>query len=549
MAVKGFAPRTTRVGVDYPLRLSKSPTRRGSLCALTVWALLFVACGESAPSNPVGSSDGGGPSTSGGATGTGGGGAGTSGGAPGTGEGGGGTSDGSGGAAIASGGNAGTALADAGGTPLVDWTESQPPTPSAPEARLVFPTYGATQAAQLLVHGTAYQAQSVTVNGKVTTIVAGSADASTWTLPNYALAMGDNVITVTGTDIHGKALPPVSVTVTRTAGAPTRGTGFPPTGTILFGLAASKDGKSLYSSQGGTKGIYRIELSTGNAFETDAFAGSVLNKTGTSDPTTSDVALVENGKYAPRLFGPDGSVALRYTDMTTYEFHPFFTAPAMAHLRNVAYHRKNDRLVVAVLDSDTTGVQRIISIDPSDATSVQTLADTSLGLKNFATTLLDETKQRLYYATYYDTSGHINFVNLAQPPTKGSVPAGTTQTMPQQINGMATCDGGSVLYLLEGKGTDPSWNRISAVDVATGNRHTVVDSTVGTGTPLIHTRDLMCSGGALFASLGQSFEAAEPGCMNGSCPENKIISIDPATGDRLVVTFFSANTQTMIPGK
>ena len=380
-------------------------------------------------------------------------------------------------------------------------------------------------------------------------MVAGSADSSTWTIPNYALASGDNVITVAGTDIHGKALTPVSVTVTRTAAAPTRGSGFPPTGTILFGLSATNDGKYLYSSQGGTKGIYRTELSTGNGFETDAFAGSVLNKTGTSDPTTSDVALVENGKFAPRLFMPDSSVALRYTDTANYEFHNFFTAPAMAHLRNVAYHRKNDRLVIAVQDSDTTGVERILSIDPSDATSVQTLADTTLGLKNFATTLLDETKQRFYYATYYDTAGHINFVSLTQPPTKGTIPNGTTQTPPQQINGMATCDGGSVVYVLEGKGADPAWNRISAVDVATGNRHTVVDSTVGTGTPLIHTRKLICAGGVLFASLGQSFEAGEPGCMSGSCPENKIISIDPATGDRLVISFFSANTQTMIPGK
>jgi hypothetical protein len=441
-----------------------------------------------------------------------------------------------------------TAPVDGGGTPLVDWTESQPPTPSAPEARLVFPTYGATQAAQLLIHGTAYQAQSITVNGKAAALVAGSADAATWTLPNFALAMGDNVITVAGMDIHGKALPPVSVTVTRTAAVPTRGTGFPPTATILFGLTASQDGKYLYAHQGGTKGIYRVELSTGNGFETDAFAGSPLNKTGTSDPTTYDVALVENGKYAPRLFGPDSSVALRYTDTATYELRNFFTAPAMAHMRNVAYHRKNDRLVVAVQDSDTTGVQRILSIDPSDATAVQTLADATLGLKNFSTTLLDETKQRFYYATYYDTSGHINYVGLGQPPTKGTIATGTSPTMPQQIDGMATCEGGSVIYVLEGKGTDPSWNRISAVDVATGNRHTVVDSTIGTGVPLIHTRKLMCAGGALFASLGQSYEAQDPGCSSGSCPENKIISIDPATGDRLVVSFFSANTQANIPG-
>jgi hypothetical protein len=459
-----------------------------------------------------------------------------------------GTSSGTAGDATSQGGAGGTARADAGGTPLVDWTEMQPPTPSAPEVRMVFPTYGATQAAQLLVHGTAYQAQSVTVNGKAASLVAGTGDASTWTLANYALAMGDNLITIAGTDIHGKQLTPVSVTVTRTAAAPTRGSGFPPTATILFGLAATRDGKYLYASQGGTKGIYRVELSTGNGFETDAFAGSPLNKTGTSDPTTSDVALVENGKYAPRLFGPDSGVALRYTDTTTYEFQSFFAAPAMAHLRNVAYHRKNDRLVIAVEDSDTTGVQRILSIDPSDASSVQTLADTSLGLKNFATTELDETKQRFYYATYYDTSGHINFVSLSQPPAKGSIPTGTTQTPPQQIDGMATCEGGSVIYVLEGKGADTGWNRISAVDVATGNRHTLVDASVGTGLPLMHTRKIMCSGGALFASLGQSYEAGDPGCSSGSCPDNKIVSIDPATGDRLVVSFFSTNTQSNIPG-
>jgi hypothetical protein len=113
---------------------------------------------------------------------------------------------------------------------------------------------------------------------------------------------------------------------------------------------------------------------------------------------------------------------------------------------------------------------------------------------------------------------------------------------------MALCEGGSVIYVLEGKGSDPSWNRISAVDVATGNRHTVVDATIGTGVPLAHTRKLMCAGGALYASLGQSYEARDPGCSSGSCPENKIISIDPATGDRLVVSFFSANTQSNIPG-
>src|SRR5260221_2136194 len=96
--VKGFAPCATRVGVDHPVDLAESPTSsyRCTLRAHSVWVLLLVACGESAPSNPAGSSGGGGSTTSGAGAGTGGAGTGTGGGAPGTGSGGGGTSDGSG---------------------------------------------------------------------------------------------------------------------------------------------------------------------------------------------------------------------------------------------------------------------------------------------------------------------------------------------------------------------------------------------------------------------------------------------------------------------
>jgi len=93
--------------------------------------------------------------------------------------------------------------------------------------------------------------------------------------------------------------------------------------------------------------------------------------------------------------------------------------------------------------------------------------------------------------------------------------------------------------VLEEKGATAVGNRISAVDLATGNRHTLVDSaSTGSGVPLINTRKLSCFNSVLFAALGQSFEAMDPGCSHGSCPENKIISIDPATGDRLVVSFF-----------
>jgi hypothetical protein len=186
------------------------------------------------------------------------------------------------------------------------------------------------------------------------------------------------------------------------------------------------------------------------------------------------------------------------------------------------------------------------------------LADTSLGLKNFQTTLLDESAERFYYANYYDTSGSINFVNLSQPASKGSVPKGTTETKPGQIEGMATCPGSSVLYVLEDvlddQGMATDWNRISSVDVATGNRHTLVDApptgpSTGAGVPLMNVRSFICSAGVLFASLGKSFEAMEFGCVNGTCPENKIVALDPATGDRLVVSFFSANTQNPIPGR
>jgi len=104
--------------------------------------------------------------------------------------------------------------------------------------------------------------------------------------------------------------------------------------------------------------------------------------------------------------------------------------------------------------------------------------------------------------------------------------------------------------VLEEKGATAGWNRISAVDLATGNRHTLVDSpSTGSGVPLINTRKLSCFNSVLFAALGQSFEAMDPGCSHGSCPENKIISIDPATGDRLVVSFFSSNGQTQVPGQ
>jgi hypothetical protein len=522
-----------------------------------MWAFVLAACSGGAHANGVATGDAGQDGGSGGTSKGGSSGAGGSNGASG--------SDGTGGSSGASGssgsnGSGGTSGASDGGggsATVVDWTESPLPFPSSAELRLVFPTYGATQATQLSVHGTAYQARSITVNGSPATLKAGAGDFSTWSLASFPLSLGDNVVTVAGTDTHGNPLTPVTVTVTRAPGTSgtvptgfTRGAGFPTTGTILFGLAASEDGKYLYSSQGGTKGLYRIELSTGNGFETDAFASSVLNKTGVVDPTTSDVALVENGKYAPRLFGPDGGNALRYTNTDNYEFHSFWSAPAMAHLYNVSYHHKNDRLVLAVLDDPNNGTTRILSVDPSDPSSVEVLADVGLGLKNFNSTLLDEVRQRFYYATQYDDTGEIKFVGLTPPAMKGSVHFGTTETPPRQIEGMATCGGSPLLYVLEEKGAATGWNRISAVDVTTGNRHTLVDSpSTGTGVPLVDTRKLICAGGVLFASLGQSFEAMDPGCSSGGCPENKIVSIDPETGDRLVVSFINTNTQAQIPGK
>jgi hypothetical protein len=449
-----------------------------------------------------------------------------------------------------------------GGVPITTWTDPLPPTPAAPEVRLVFPTYGATQASQVLAHGTAYQVTAVTVNGAPATLNDAGNGFTTWSAP-FALDLGDNVITVAGTSTGGAPVAPTSVTVTRAPASPagtpagtttfTRGSGWATTDTDVYGLMASYDGRYLYGHDGRHKGYFRAELSTGDV--SISASNNAFNRTScqpactptSCDPTGCNInaditalssVFVDDGNGDPRLFWVSGNGASVYfISLVNYYIYRLPNVPTnLGGYYSAVYHQKNDRVITVGWDNSNNST--VIAIDPASGTT-QILAGQGVGdnVKGVKGITLDESSGRLYHLTAYSSA--LGYFDLATGHHSG-LPAGSGPTLGTP-SAIATCKGSTVLYLLQ-DGPD-NQAQFVVVDIATGNHQVIADSTVGAGVSLANVRMMTCFNDALYATEVVSQEA------NGNNPavakENKVISIDPATGDRLVVSFFDTTTETL----
>ena len=383
------------------------------------------------------------------------------------------------------------------------------PDPSLTPLRLVFPTYGTTDQAEVLVHGTGHLLKSVTVNK----LPAQTTDGwETWKLPQ-ALAAGDNPILVEAIDQQDKPVPPVSVVVTRSATL-FRGAGPPTTTTEPSGISASADGSSLHVANGNW-GSMSVDVKTGNT------TFMPHNLSGNADPTFRDAVFVE--KHG-RVYMPSGGTGAFYTDVATGNLYTLPALPATAddgQFMRIAYRESDDRLIT--IGSTTDGVCTLLAIDPLSGARAVLAA----GLKNIQSFAFDPTRGVVYTSVYYQA--RVSSLTLSDG-TKAMLPAaGAGAPAPNGITDLAVCPGAPVIYALEASKT-PS--QIDVFDLTTGAGQILVGpANLGRGVAAVDLNAITCQNGVIFASRNQWVENA------GNPDHNMILAIDPATGDRLVVSY------------
>jgi hypothetical protein len=383
------------------------------------------------------------------------------------------------------------------------------PDPSLTPLRLVFPTYGTTDQAEVLVHGTGHQLKSVTVNK----LPAQTTDGfQTWKLPQ-ALAAGDNAILVEGVDQQDKPVTSASVVVTRSATL-FRGAGPPTTTTEPSGISASADGSSIHVANGNW-GALSVDVKTGNT------TFMPHNLSGNADPTFRDAVFVE--KHG-RVYMPSGGTGAFYTDLATGNLYTLPALPATAddgQFMRIAYRESDDRLIT--IGSTTDGVCTLLAIDPLSGARAVLAA----GLKNIQAFAFDPTRGVVYTSVYYQA--RVSSLTLSDG-TKAMLPAaGAGAPAPNGITDLAVCPGAPVIYALEA-GKTPS--QIDVFDLTTGAGQILVGpANLGRGVAAVDLNAITCQNGVIFASRNQWVENA------GNPDHNMILAIDPATGDRLVVSY------------